>query len=201
MNRAAKFILLLAVVAATAFFSALAGERVDAAPGESGAMYRAGNIAVVNIEEITNDWMRRTGAAEKIEQKYLTQRRGLESLRSVIESMDQESQIHPQQSQRYVDLRAQIAVKSAELKFRNEATRASRDLEQAKLMTEAYEKAVEVIEAIAKERGLDMVLLKQTGDLSSQMLLQEVTSNILVRSVVFSRGNIDITDDVKNRMQ
>ena len=66
---------------------------------------------------------------------------------------------------------------------------------------EAYEKAVEVIEAIAKERGLDLVLLKQTGDLSSQMLLQEVTSNILVRSVVYSRANIDITDEVKNRMQ
>ena len=92
-------------------------------------------------------------------------------------------------------------MKSAEPKFRNEASQVNRDLEQAKLMDEAYQKAVETIEAIAKQRGLDVVLLQQTGKLSDQMALQEITSNILVRSVVFARDGIDITDEVKERMQ
>lgn len=201
MTRAARFILLAAFFAVVSFAGSVLGNRVDASDGEPGALYRAGNIAVVNIEDITNDWLRRTGSAEDIEQKYLGARRTVEQIRSMIESMEQESQIYDPTEKKYVELRAQIAVKSAEMKVRGEAARANRDLGQAQLMNQAYKKAMKVIEAIAKERGLDLVMLRQTGELSSKMVLQEITSNILVRSVVFARDAIDITEDVKDRMQ
>ncbi len=154
----------------------------------------------MNIEQVTNDWLQRSGELEDSKQKYLTDRRALDTLRGQIEAMNEESQVFPESSQRYLELRTQIAIKTKEHEVRTQSSRLSQDREQAKLMTEAYEKTLLVIRDLAKEKNLDVVMLKQSGKLEG-FNLGEVGSNILVRTVVYIKDEIDITDEVMERMK
>ena len=194
-----KFSLTLAAIAAFAAASWHLAPTLEGAPGDA-YFVRNTKVGVVNIEAVTNDYLRHTGSIETSKNKFLTEQRALDVLRETIQSMDQESEVFPKDSPRYLELRTQIAIKSEEYKVRSQSVKLSQDREQATLMREAYEKALEVIERFAKDRGLDLVLLKQDGKLKG-MDLAEVGSNILVRTVVYHDESMDITEDIKELMK
>ena len=69
---------------------------------------RAINAAVVDIEEITNDFLRSNGALEGLSEKYSTKRQALQTLERTIRNMEQDSAVYPKNDPRYIDLKTQI---------------------------------------------------------------------------------------------
>ncbi|MEZ6196488.1 MAG: OmpH family outer membrane protein [Planctomycetota bacterium] len=174
-----------------------ARESADAGIGDGDrVIYRAANIGTVDIEDLIDDYAQRTGAYEALRTRYLTKRRALSTLKETVDSMAQELEIFPRGSEEHSKLYADIQTKQAQLKFQSEADDRWYDQEQAKLASESYEKIVGIIERVAGDKGLDLVLMQQSGKVAGR-LMSQVSSSIVVRSVVFAKTGMDITEDVK----
>lgn len=178
-------------VCGTLFFTQ--GRSADA---ERLAAVRVTNVATVDIEAVIDDYVRKTGTYEALSNQYTTKRRTLQFIQEQIQSMMEEAEVYPRGSQRGIDLMGEIQAKRAQLKAQNDATEAWYDSQQAKLTAESYQKAVEVIERIARQRNLDLVLMKKTGRVDG-MMMNQVSSSIVVRTVIFAKDALDITDQVK----
>ena len=161
---------------------------------------RTAKIATVDMESVMDEYVKETGQFEALRTKYNSRLNALAVLRETIQSMEQESEVFPRGSDQFVELRTQIAIKKAEYQYQKESADASYDREQAKLMREAYQKAVDVIERYANEKGVDLVMLRQS-DLAGGLSMAEVSSQIVVRGVLFGHSDLDITNDIKSRMK
>ena len=158
------------------------------------------NIATVDIEAVTNDFLKERGDLERLANKYAGETRALEVLRDTIESMNQESEVYPKDDPKYYQMKTQVLIKAEELKVRQKSNVSRHDREAGKLLKETYEKALKVVENYANEKKIDLVLLKQSGRIRG-FTDAEVGTNILVRNVVFAHDQIDITDAIKNLMK
>ena len=196
-----KFSVVLLTVATVALLVGfeLCGLSSDAA-AEAGRELRAPKIAVVNIEDVTNDFLRNSGQLDNLREKESQQRNLLGILSGEIQALKSQLEIYPEEDPQYIEAQKEIAIKSAELRVRGDALKLTSNREKARLTAEVYEKAVTAINAYAQERGLDMVFIKQDGTLR-RMSMEEVSSNILVRGVIWSRRELDITEEIKARMK
>ncbi|HGY91575.1 MAG TPA: OmpH family outer membrane protein [Planctomycetes bacterium] len=176
------------------------GAQLSGAEGDGTVIRRAPAVGVVDVERVINEYLKVTGDMDKVLAKFASERRSLDAIRETIDSMRQEADIYPKDTPQYLDIRTRIAVKTAELKVRLEANDASKNREQGKLMLEAFRKAQDVIDQLAKEKGLDLVMQMQTSDIKG-IAYEAVSSQLIVRSVLYARDQLDITDDVIARMK
>lgn len=167
---------------------------------DRGASLRAPTMAVVDIQDVTNDFLRNSGQLDTLREKESQQRNLLGILGGEINALKTNLEIYPEEDPKYVEAQKEIAIKTAELKVRSEALKITSNREQARLTAEVYEKAVAAISEYAAEKALDIVFLKQGGSLR-RLSMEEVSSNILVRSVIWSHDKLDITDEIKARLK
>ncbi len=167
---------------------------------DRGASVRAPKTAVVDIQAITNDYLRNSGDLDNLRETQGQERNLLAILRNEIEAQKTNLDIYPPESQNYLKAQTTIAIKTAEFKVRREAAELKSNRQKAKLTAEIYQKAVHVITEYAQEKNIDMVFLKQGGDLK-RLSMEEVSSNILVRAVIYSHPDLDITAEIERRMK
>lgn len=172
-------------------------ESVQAGRGQE---RRAPKTATVDIQAITNDYLRDSGQLDNLREKESQQRNLLGILRGEIDALKTNLEIYPEEDPKFIEAQKEIAIKSAEFKVRSEALKLTSNREKARLTAEVYEKAVTAIETYAQEKNLDMVFLKQEGSLR-RLSMEEVSSNILVRGVIWSHKDLDITEEIKARMK
>ncbi|MEE9394673.1 MAG: OmpH family outer membrane protein [Planctomycetota bacterium] len=163
-------------------------------------VYRAPSMATVDMEEVISDFIDQSGAFDSLRNTFNSKRRALQELAEELRSMKQEAGVYVRQSSEYFEIAAKIRVKEAQLKFNQEVNQAQYDSQQATLTKETFEKVRAIVEDIAKRRNIDMVLMKQTGKVLGKQM-SEVSSSIVVRTVLYAKGSIDITQDVKNAMK
>lgn len=167
---------------------------------DRGASNRAPKSAVVDIQAITNDFLRNSGDLDNLRETQGQERNLLAILGNEIEAQKSNLDIYPPEDANYLKAQTTIAIKSAEFKVRNQAAKLNNNRQKAKLTAEIYQKAVIAITEYAQEKNIDMVFLKQGGDLK-RLSMEEVSSNILVRAVIYSHPDLDITDEIKRRMK
>jgi Skp family chaperone for outer membrane proteins len=193
MRHPLVFILGVLAVCATLL---VVSSRLENADGDRRAVSRATNVATVDIEDVIDDYVQKTGAYEALRNQYNTKRRALTFLQEQVRNMTEEAEIYPRDSERFIELQADIQTKRAQAKFEGETTEAWYDSQQAKLTRESYTKALEVIERVARQKNLDLVFMRKDGRVEGRMMNQ-VSSSIVVRAVVFAKDSLDITDEVK----
>ncbi len=167
---------------------------------DRGASVRAPKTAVVDIQAITNDYLRTSGGLDNLRESEGQERNLLAILRNEIEAQKTNLDIYPPESQNYLKAQTAIAIKTAEYKVRSQAAELKSNRQKGKLTAEIYQKAVHVITEYAQEKNIDMVFLKQDGDLK-RLSMEEVSSNILVRAVIYSHPDLDITAEIERRMK
>ncbi|MFT7617001.1 MAG: Skp family chaperone for outer membrane protein [Planctomycetota bacterium] len=172
----------------------------SSATADRGQSLRAPKTAVVDIQAITNDFLRNSGQLDALREKEGQQRNLLQILRGEIDAQKTNLEIYPEEDPKFVEAQMIIAIKSAEFKVRREALDITSNREKARLTAEIYEKAVQTIATYAQSKGLDMVFLKQDGGLK-RLSLEEVSSNILVRAVIYNHPDLDITEEIKKLMK
>jgi Skp family chaperone for outer membrane proteins len=186
-------------VAALAAVMIWNGTQRDAVQADQAFNQALGKIAVVDIERITNEYLDLKGSLDELREKYSAKRRGLDQQQQQIRAMQEESEVFPKDSERFLEIQTQIAIKIGELKVQRESLEESQNRDKAKLTAEVYEKSRQTISDYAQEKGLDLVFLRQGGQLKG-MRMEDVSSNILVRSVIWNRDDLDITQAILERM-
>ena len=200
MNKSTKTMLTLGALAVVLTLGVMQAPTLSGSDGELGTLRRAPNVAVVDIEKVINDYLKSTGDMDRVRAKYASDRRALDVIRDTIDSMTQEASIYPQDSEEYLNISTQIAVKKAEHQVRSKGLEAGLNRDQGKLMLEAFRKAEDVIKTYAKEKGLDMVHQIQRTDIKG-VAYESVSSQLIVRSVLYATDGLDVTDEIIARMR
>ncbi|MCB9833331.1 MAG: OmpH family outer membrane protein [Planctomycetes bacterium] len=198
-SRINGFHFLLGVLALSAAL-VWSSSRGESAQADAAFRIAPDKVAVVDIERITNDFLDAKGDLDELNEKYARNRRSLEEMQRQLRSMQEEAQVYPSTDPRRLEAETQIAVKAGELKVQSESMKESESREKAKLTAEVYEKARQTIADYAREKGLQLVLLRQSGTLKG-LRMEDVSSNILVRSVIWNRDDLDITQEILDRMK
>lgn len=187
--------LVIAVAIVAGVFAWTDSQKADATPFQ----VAAGKVAVVDVEVITNEFLLAQGSLDALSENFARKRRALDTMRDKIRAMQEEAEIFPKDSARYLDAIEGIAIQQGQFKVKAESLEASQNREKAKLTAEVYEKARNEISDYAQENGLDMVFLRQGGKLTG-MSMEDVSSNILIRSVIWHKNDLDITQVILDRM-
>lgn len=191
------FVLTIGAIAAAMFWSGTRGQALQA---DSSFKIDPAKVAVIDIEQITNDFLEAKGSLDSMREKFARKRRSLDEQRQTLRDMQSEAEVYVVGSERRLEIEKQIAIKAGELKVLGEAAELDQNRERAKLTAEVYEKARQTISDYAQEKGLDLILLRQGGSLKSTRF-EDVSSNILIRTVIWNRPDLDITAAIFERMK
>ncbi|MCA9323331.1 MAG: hypothetical protein KDB53_21515, partial [Planctomycetes bacterium] len=81
-NMTQTFIIAASLVAATLVASQFL-PATSASDGDRATIYRAPNVAVVDVERVINDYLRTTGDMDKVRAKSASERRALDEIRNL----------------------------------------------------------------------------------------------------------------------
>ncbi len=200
MSKSLKTVAVLTLATLSLFIGSELFSSSDPVQADRGLGLRAPKYAVVDIQEITNDYLRNSGQLDNLREREAQQRNVLNILRQEITAQKTNLEIYPPEDDKYVDAQVIIAIKTEEFKVRREALKIRSNRDKARLTAEIYQKAVNKIEEYALSKNIDMVFLRQQGGLK-ELSMEEVSSNILVRSVIYAHDDLDITEEIKTLLK
>lgn len=162
--------------------------------------FRALKIATLDIEQVIDDFLNRTGDLEKLVNEKKAKQRSFQGIAEEVTALESEASIYPEGSEKYYRILTQAQTKRFELRAQSEAAEKFYSRREGTLIKEVYEKATKVIETYCQEKGLDMVVLKTSPQIPGSSR-QAASSAVIVRGVVYATDSVDITDDIKERMK
>jgi Skp family chaperone for outer membrane proteins len=171
-------------------------QRGRAAPAGDGAQPK---IGVVGIRRIFQDCKRNVKYREEAtaeQQKIIAE---LGKLKSEIEADEAGLKALKAGSSDYLDLMKAVLEKQASLQAKQDYHKQQLALKDQRWTEELYTDILRETAAVAKQKGLDIVLEKDEPELPA-LSAQELMMIIRTHSVLYSGGCPDITDEVINRV-
>lgn len=159
-----------------------------------------GPYATVDMENIINDFADKNVLFDNLKNERRTRDQALDTEKEKIEAQMQSLAIMRQGTKEYIELSKAIELDKRKLDLDDRANRLWFTNEKGKIVKEIYKKALDVIEAYAKENGILAVHLRTKGELPTNSY-EEVSNAIIVRSLVWANEAIDITDKIAERMK
>ncbi|MDY7108806.1 MAG: OmpH family outer membrane protein [Planctomycetota bacterium] len=158
-------------------------------------------VATVNIERLFQNLDERSAAdtrltalAEELDAE--TQRRQEE-----IERLNEELEIYAPGSQQHRELNEQIALKGYQLQAFLDFAMRKLDNEKSKFFRGLYDRIKQAVAATASENGYDVVFVDDSiVDLPRSATEEEMKRQISARRMLFATNQIDITDQLVERM-
>ena len=116
-------------------------------------------------------------------------------MRSELESLDQQLRLLRRGSEDYLRHARQFTEKKAVLEARNAFYEDKVTAEMQSWTEELYRTLLLVVDRIAQQKGIDMVLAKEQLDLPAPSL-RDFMLTIKTRKVLYNHPNLDITAEV-----
>ncbi len=188
----AKVILLSSLIGIVVVF--MGYQRSRAAPAGGGAQPK---IGVVGIRQIFQDCKRNVKYREEAtaeQQRIITE---LDKLKREIEVEEAGLRALKAGSSDYLNLMKAVLEKQASLQAKQDYHKQQMALRDQRWTEELYTDILRETAAVAKEKGLDLVLEKDEPELPA-LSAQELMMIIRTHSVLYSGGCLDITDEVMN---
>jgi outer membrane protein len=181
----------------TILAAALASTLALAGVAHAQTAAKATAIAVVDVSKVFNDLSERSAIEADINslreriQKEDTQRK------QELDALQADLRILSPNEEAFKQTVAKAEIKSLEYQAWKQYQQRKIDNETTNRIQDLYNKVLDAIERLAKKDGYDLVLFKdQTESLRGQNP-QQITAMIQIRKVLYSKTELDITDQIK----
>lgn len=152
------------------------------------------NVAMENLEQRRDLEASITGQGESLQAQGTKRQEKIEQLEADLEVL-------PQGSEAFLAKLDELYTARAEIEIWGRVQQRRMATKQAMAMEEIYRSINEAIAAEAQASNIDVVLYATAlGNKSIGMNMQQVTTRIELRKVLYAREGLDITDRVVNRL-
>ena len=159
----------------------------------------AAKVATCDVIDLLNSYQRVADAKRDFDQRgrdlnaeLETRQKAIEAIQSELKGLNETSKEYQQRFDEMTKLQVDLL---AWKQFQEQLVKRERH----RLFADMYNQALDAVEAVAKEQGADIVLLKEPRNIKSDTeteLLQQISQ----RKVLYATGSIDLTDVVLKRL-
>jgi Skp family chaperone for outer membrane proteins len=163
------------------------------------ASAQATKIAVVSVERVFNEVQELKDYKQKLENDTQNLNAQLNARKQKIAQLESERSALRPDSPQYAEKNKEWLSAQIEAKSWFEISRASQEMAYKQKIVETYTKVQETIAAVAKDRGVDLVIATQNpnlADIIEKANLQQLEAVIGQRDVLYADPKADITSDV-----
>ena len=189
MNRRNGWIL-LAVLGAAA---ALIGFQQGFAAGKE--TIPPARIGVVNVTKILENCKKNQQWQEKAEADRAKMQAEFQEMRTDLEALQARVKVLKQGSADYYSLMNEYEEKRAIMEGRNAFYETKYTQEMQMWMETLYKDFLQVVDQVAKDKGLDLVLGQETLDVPAPTL-RDFMLSVKTKKILFAHADLDITDEV-----
>ncbi len=160
----------------------------------------ASSVAVVDIETVFNELAERADVEADIQTRIGELQKWEQERKKAIQQIKADLDIMNPGTENYDKTRQQLERAVIELQVEIQVKQRQLEQEKAIQLEGLYRKIIDGIGAIAKQRGYSIVLLKDRMPNLQGANQQQIVALIQVRKLLYSAPEMDITDQVKQRL-
>lgn len=157
-------------------------------------------IAVLDIETVFNELSERGDVEADIQSRIGDLQKWEQDKQKAIRQKKADLDIMSPDSPNFDRTRKELERMVIELQVETKVKQRQLEAEKAIQLESLYRKIIDGVEAIAKQRGYDMVLLKDRMPNLRGANQQQIAALIQVRKLLYSSPSLDITDQVKQKL-
>ncbi len=162
-----------------------------ATPGSS-------KIGVVSVRDVFNGSKKHAQYQGLLAQRVSKARAQIDELNKQVDTAEAELKQTKQGTAEYVKQYQAVLEVRSKLQNEQELLKAQRMAEDKKWFEDLYQEALKAIDALAKEKGLDLVL--ERSEPKFPLASEEVWSTVGTHKVLYSGGCVNLTNDVIDRI-
>ena len=169
--------------------------------GYSGAAQSAGStskIGIVSIRTVFNTTQQQVQYRTQAIAKQGRARAQLESLAQEIQASEAELKTLKQGTADYLKQMQSVLQKRAQLEAEQEYLKQQRLLEDKLWMEKLYQETLKIVNAMAKQKGLDLILERTAPEFPISS--EELMATFSTHKVLYAAGGVDLTDEVITRL-
>jgi Skp family chaperone for outer membrane proteins len=163
---------------------------------QSGAA--ASNVGVVSIRTVFDRTRQQAQYQTKAVAKRARDRAQLEGLAQEVKGAEEEMSTHRQGTPEYLKLMQNVIQKRAQLEAQQEYLKQQTMLENKLWMEKLYEQTLKIVTALAREKGLELVL--ERTEPSFPISSDELMATFSTHKVLYAGGSVDLTNEVISRL-
>lgn len=181
------------LVCAAALLAAMQGGRAA-----SQATPPTSKIGIVSVRDVFNGSKKHALYQAQLAQRVSKARAQIDELNKQVDGAEVELKGLRQGTADYVKQFQAVLEARSKLQNEQELLKAQRMAEDKKWFEDLYQEALKAIEALAKEKGLDLVL--ERSEPKFPLASEEVWSTVGTHKVLYSGGCVNLTNDVIDRV-
>ena len=155
-------------------------------------------IGVVSVRDVFNGSKKHALYQAQLAQRVSKARAQIDELNKQVDGAEVELKGLRQGTADYVKQYQAVLEARSKLQNEQELLKAQRMAEDKKWFEDLYQEALKAIEALAKEKGLELVL--ERSEPKFPLASEEVWSTVGTHKVLYSGGCVNLTNDVIDRI-
>jgi len=155
-------------------------------------------VAVVSIRTVFDRTRQQAQYQTKAVAKRTRDRAQLQGLADQVKSAEEEMSTHRQGTAQYLKLMQDVIQKRAQLEAQQEYLKQQTMLENKLWMEKLYEQTLKIVNTLAQEKGLELVL--ERTEPSFPISSDELMATFSTHKVLYAGGSVDLTDEVVSRL-
>jgi Skp family chaperone for outer membrane proteins len=155
-------------------------------------------IGIVSVRDVFNGSKKHALYQAQLAQRVSKARAQIDELNKQVDTAEAELKVLKQGTVDYVKQYQAVLEARSKLQNEQELLKAQRMAEDKKWFEDLYQEALKAIEALAKEKGLDLVL--ERSEPKFPLASEEVWSTVGTHKVLYSGGCVNLTNDVIDRI-
>jgi len=163
---------------------------------QSGAS--ASKVGVVSIRTVFDKTRQQAQYQTKAVARRARDRAQLEGLAQGVKAAEEEMNTHKQGTTEYLKLMQDVIQKRAQLDAQQEYLKQQTMLENKMWMEKLYETTLKIVTALAKDKGLDLVL--ERTEPSFPISSDELMATFSTHKVLYAGDSVDLTNEVISRL-
>lgn len=158
----------------------------------------ASRIGIVSVRDVFNGSKKHAQYQALLAQRVGKARAQIDELNKQLEMAEAELKVLKQGTADYVKQYQAVLEARSKLQNEQELLKAQRMAEDKKWFEDLYQEALKAVEALAQEKGLDLVL--ERSEPKFPLASEEVWSTVGTHKVLYSGGCVNLTNDVIDRI-
>ncbi|MFW5682147.1 MAG: OmpH family outer membrane protein [Phycisphaeraceae bacterium] len=157
-------------------------------------------VAVVDLEELLENLDERTEREADVARERERLQQEAEQKRSQVQQIRNELDMLKAGTSNFREKQAELEQAAIELNVWTQYQQQRVNRETGLMIEDLYRKCLDAVEAAAKDAGYDMVFFKESSPDFDYENPQQLSAQITVRKLLWSSDEVDITNDVAQRM-
>jgi Skp family chaperone for outer membrane proteins len=155
----------------------------------------APKIGVVNVTHVLENCQKHKQWQEKMQNEQAEVKKTFTKAREELEAIRANLKLRTPGSEDYLKLRQELTEKTALLEARDDFYRNKVEVQMQTWTESLYQEMLKIVEDVAKDKGLDMILADELMDLPSPSL-RDFMLTIKTKKLLYHNSNYDLTEEV-----